>query len=85
MIDANWIKRHVLAGNIKPVEGITRFNPQWKPPYMERTLWRGQIDRSIVEFYPAGREIDMSTCRVRSTSSQKESSMITPQQNKDEL
>lgn len=68
MIDAAWIKRHIKAGSISPVDGVTCFNPRWNFPHMTRTLWRGVIERSIVEFYPAGREIDMSTLHVRSCS-----------------
>lgn len=66
MIDAVWIKRHIKAGNIAPVSGVTMLNPRWDYPHMTRTLWSGVIDGFKVRFYPKGREIDMSTMTVTS-------------------
>lgn len=63
MIDARWIKQKVKRGEIVPVEGVSTFNPRWSEP-RERTPWRGIFGRFGIEFYPAGRVIDMSTVRV---------------------
>lgn len=65
MIDASWIKRHIKAGTIRPVDGVTQFNPRWPYPHQTRTLWSGVIDGFRVSFYPNGREIDMNTMTVR--------------------